>query len=451
MNSCYLGPGTKFVKYGAENKTLSENRNKILRLNEITDGLKTTRFEATGRLRRDGADTFLHDWSAALPIELGEQNSDLRSGQLLKIEGNWNGQSIELVSAQKLGSSDDPEATLRELGSNEGPERAHFDRSWIQTMRLRASLLDATRAFFKERRFEEVQVPTLIREPGVDPHISLFETEYIPLAGAGQQETRYLHTSPELMMKRYLVSGAKSIFYLGPVFRNGEQDQTHIPEFTMAEWYQVGANLSDLMDQVEALIQALLSRATAEGWAPVPCADFTRFTVQDCFLQAIDVDPLRSFSPERFEADLLARGLVPFPRSSTYEQLFHQAMVEGVEEWIHQQGPCFVHSYPAPLALLSRLDPVDQRVGMRVEAYFGGQELANGFEELTDAHEQERRFLTDLAQRSASGAKVPDIPRSFIKSLHCGMPPTAGIAFGLDRFIQVVTGKDDIWKTWLRP
>ncbi|HEY6180194.1 MAG TPA: amino acid--tRNA ligase-related protein, partial [Kofleriaceae bacterium] len=102
--------------------------------------------------------------------------------------------------------------------------------------------------------------------------------------------------------------------------------------------------------------------------------------------------------------------------------------------------PVIVEDWPAPLAALARRKPGDPRTALRFEAYIGGIELANAFGELTDPVEQRARFEHDQATRRARGKPVYPIDERLLAALAEGLPPSAGIALGVDRLIMLATG-----------
>jgi lysyl-tRNA synthetase class II len=65
-------------------------------------------------------------------------------------------------------------------------------------------------------------------------------------------------------------------------------------------------------------------------------------------------------------------------------------------------------------------------------------ELANAFSELTDAAEQRRRFEECAAERAAAGRDVYPLDRPFLMALEKGLPPSGGIALGVDRLILML-------------
>jgi lysyl-tRNA synthetase class 2 len=96
--------------------------------------------------------------------------------------------------------------------------------------------------------------------------------------------------------------------------------------------------------------------------------------------------------------------------------------------------------YPVSQAALARIRPGNPPVAERFELYLDGIELANGFHELTDAGEQQRRFDHDRARRKASG--LPDVPADerLLSALRAGLPECAGVALGVDRLMMLATG-----------
>ena len=88
--------------------------------------------------------------------------------------------------------------------------------------------------------------------------------------------------------------------------------------------------------------------------------------------------------------------------------------------------------------------PDDPTVAERFELFVGGVELCNGFGELTDAAEQERRFEMERAERRLQGRPVYQLDRAFLAALREGMPPAGGNALGVDRLVAIARGSSDI-------
>src|SRR5207253_1440819 len=141
------------------------------------------------------------------------------------------------------------------------PDRFALRRAMLDK---RGQILAAVRSFFTDRGFVEVDTPALQVSPGLEPHLRAFATK-LHDPQQGQAALRYLHTSPEFAMKKLLAAGMSRIWQLAHVFRDGERGATHHPEFTMLEWYRVGASYRDLMDECDALVRACQHAAGAEA------------------------------------------------------------------------------------------------------------------------------------------------------------------------------------------
>lgn len=284
-------------------------------------------------------------------------------------------------------------------------------------LELRAKTLQAIRRFFHDRDFLEVDTPIRVAAPALELHI-----DAIPAGEA------YLRTSPELHLKRLLAAGYERLFQVGPCFRAGERGDRHNPEFTMLEWYRAHADYRDILVDTKALIAAVAEAVLSRTWLTyrgtrielLPLWDLT--TISQAFITAAGWDPVTQFDADRFDRDL----------------------IEKVEPSLPPDHPAVLTDYPAPAAALARLKPNDPRVAERWELYIGGLELANAFSELTDSAEQRARFEACARERQALGKPVYPIDGDFLAALEAGMPPSAGIALGVDRLVMLLAGEDSL-------
>jgi lysyl-tRNA synthetase class 2 len=284
-------------------------------------------------------------------------------------------------------------------------------------LELRARALRLIREFFHAEGFLEVQTPVLTGAPAPETHIRT-------IAADGG---RFLSTSPELHMKRLLAAGFDKIFQICPAFRSGERGRLHHPEFTILEWYHSGADYKTLQNYCQRLV-----RSVCEGLGPDcsprrgnrmldPRGEWERLSVREAFAKFAGWKPGPNPDQDRFDTD----------------------MVERIEPNLGFPRPCILEDYPASRAALARLKPGDPETAERFELYWAGIELANGFSELTDPSEQRARFEAAIAQIRAAVGQSPHMPEAFLESLeHLG--PCAGIAFGIDRFVMLLAGADDI-------
>ncbi len=286
-------------------------------------------------------------------------------------------------------------------------------------LELRARSLRAIRQFFYDRDFLEVETPVRLPAPALELHV-----DAVPAAG------EYLRTSPELHMKRLLAAGYERIFQLGPCFREGERGGRHNPEFTLIEWYRAGADYLALLADAKALLAAVATAVLGRTWLggrgpqaraapPIELLPVWEvFTVAQAFTAFAGWDPVAAFDADRFDLDL----------------------VDKVEPRLPREHPVILMDYPAAAAALARRKPGNPRVAERWELYIGGLELANAFSELTDPAEQRARFAACAAERRALGKTVYPLDEDFLAALEDGLPPSAGIALGVDRLVMLLAG-----------
>lgn len=302
----------------------------------------------------------------------------------------------------------------------------------LATLQARAKIINSIRQFFQGKGVLEVDTPSLSAATVTDRHLHSFATSFhSPHALTAQ--TLYLQTSPEYAMKRLLCAGSGPIFQLCKAFRDEEAGRHHNPEFTMLEWYRPGFDHHDLMQEMDELVQLILHCQPAEY-----C------TYQQVFVQHLQLDPLtatltqlRHCASAQGFADIAANEQ---DRDTLLQLLFSMR----IEPCIGQQRPCFVYDFPASQAALARICQSDPRVAERFELYYQNMELANGFHELADSQEQQRRFMQDNQARAKMGLAAKPIDTHLLAALAHGLPDCAGVAMGVDRLIMLALNKSSI-------
>ena len=309
----------------------------------------------------------------------------------------------------------------------------------------RAALNRAIRVCFDARGFLEVETGQLVDEPGQEPTLD-------PFACSGRDESgpRFLVTSPELRMKQLLAAGYERIYELVHCFRSGrgESSPLHNTEFTMLEWYRAGAGEAEITADLEALFAAGVGSIGAgaeierDGHRIALDRGIERLSVAAAFVRHADIDitPFLDDDAGGFREVCRRAGVASRATDADPESLFFRVMLERVEPHLGRTRPTLLTGYPARLAALARLDPADPRLAQRFECYVAGVELANGFVELTDAAEQERRFAREREAKRASGRNPGLYPARFLRALTHGLPDCAGIALGVDRLLMLLTG-----------
>ena len=307
----------------------------------------------------------------------------------------------------------------------------------MMALRERAGLLKAVRHYFDSNGVMEVETPMLSSAATVDVYINSFSTEYKPIGG-DSLKTLYLHTSPEFPMKRLLAAGSGDIYSLGRVFRNGEAGGRHNPEFTMLEWYRVGMDQQRLMDDVSALLSSICN-----------FSEVRRCSYGEIFQEKLNVNP---YTIPDEELDQLVQqridpGLTGLDRNDCLDLLFSKFIEPelGAQKDSKLEG-VFIYDYPASMSALARLstNAKGEKVSSRFELFINGTELANGYHELLDGEEQQKRFESEQDKRSERGFDRYPYDQRMVNSLKHGMPDCAGVALGIDRLLMLVLGADTI-------
>ncbi len=280
----------------------------------------------------------------------------------------------------------------------------------------RAEIVHHTREFFRTEGYLEIDTPLLIPAPAPESHI-----DAIPAGGL------YLHTSPEICMKRLLAADYGKIFQICHCWRSGERGSRHLPEFTMLEWYRAHSDYLDLMTECVNLLRHIV---TAYGGTSTISYNGLSIDLQGEW-QKISVR----------EAFLIHAGITM--EQALEEGVFDELMTEKIEPRLGIRTPTFIYDYPAERGALARLRQDDATVAERFELYIAGMELANAFSELTDAEEQRQRFREESSSRVKRGQSPYPLPGPFLEELD-RMPPSAGIALGMDRLIMLLTGAHTI-------
>jgi elongation factor P--(R)-beta-lysine ligase len=280
-----------------------------------------------------------------------------------------------------------------------------------EILHLRAKTFAAIRSFFSARNVMEVETPLLSHSTNPAPYLNSFNFANL-----------YLQTSPEFAMKRLLAAGSGDIYQLCKAFRQDEIGRLHNPEFTLLEWYRIGFDHHDLMDEMNDFLKAIID---------IP--ESKRFTYEAIFEKFLKINPHES-NIEQLKA--IARGYDLFISnlSDDYDVWLQLLFTHLIEPKLGFECPIFIYDFPASQAMLARVRQEAPKVASRFEVYVKGVELANGFHELSDAEEQRKRFVQDLAERQKLNLPSIPIDENFLKALS-SLPDCSGVAVGIDRLL----------------
>lgn len=315
-------------------------------------------------------------------------------------------------------------------------QRIKNDKELLEGYFIREKVVDTIRAFFKERKFHEVFTPILVPTPSIEPNLEVFKTEL--RTSKGVKKDAYLIMSPEFSIKKLLAGGLGNSFEITKCFRNEEEvSSLHNPEFTMLEWYRVGANYFDVMQDFENLFIEVITHINSQ-------VDLKKWEYQGKIYDLTPPWP-RIRIADAFEK-YASRNVLEVSDEDFYKIYFNKVEPKLME----MNRPYFIYDYPISQASLAK-PSADPRFAERFEVFLAGLELGNCFSELTDAKEQKRRFEADKKERKSLGKTDYPIDEDLIEALVSGLPAMAGIAVGVDRLIMLAGNFANISDTMFFP
>ncbi len=325
----------------------------------------------------------------------------------------------------------------------------------------RAQIIRELRFFFDARGYAEVETPMMHPILGgatARPFVTHHNTFDMDL---------YLRIAPELYLKRLVVGGLDRVYEINRNFRNEGIDAIHQPEFTMLEFYQAYSNSLDLMDLTEELFRGLAEKVCGStkikyGENELDFGRFARLSMREAICKfwpaAAGAAPGAGEMAQKGGPSGVAQRYNSYAHSCSAEPIaaidklsdgeltgeLFEVIAEG-----HLTQPTFIYDFPTEISPLSKQKPDDPSLTERFELFIAGMEIANGFSELNDPADQERRFR---AQVEKGGQEMPkEVDVDYIRALSHGLPPTAGEGIGVDRLVMLLTDSHAIREVILFP
>lgn len=316
------------------------------------------------------------------------------------------------------------------------------DPSLFERYFIKEYIISAARKFFEKRGYHELESPLFAYALPQERYLEPFRTS---IKSSGNDKEIYIIPTTETYNKKILAAGLGEHYVISKVARAMEEvGPEHSPEFTMLEWYHLDADYFDLMEDCEKLVRFIkkyvdkrLGKETSlkfvyQGTKISLEGKWKRIDASIALKEYCDINLDDIQETEKFAEILKNRGYnVSFDED--WQTLFEWIFANEIEPELPKNIPVFVYNYPKQICPLTQLNKQNPLVCEKVELYIGGKELANGYTELIDWKEQEKRFLEEREARKLMGKKSVRFDHELIAALKSGIPPVAGMGMGLDR------------------
>ena len=309
-------------------------------------------------------------------------------------------------------------------------QRIKNDPKLLGQYLVREKVVDTIRSFFKDQGFHEIFTPILVPVPSIEPNLEVFETQL--RTSKGLKRKGFLIMSPEYAHKKLLAAGVGNVFEITRSFRNEEEaSRLHSPEFTILEWYRVGADYFDVMNDFENLFLKIVGKDKLEYQGET-------YDLKKPWPRVTFTEAFKKYAGKNLE--------------NVKDEDFYKIFFNEVEPKILEvKRPIFLYDYPISQAALARPKKENPHLAERFEVFVAGVELGNCFSELTDAKLQRKRFESDLLERRRLGKTNFPIDEELIEALKSGMPTVSGIAVGVDRLVMLAADVPNVADTLFFP
>ena len=268
-----------------------------------------------------------------------------------------------------------------------------------------------------------------------------------------------MRISPELTLKKLVVGGFTNVFEIARDFRNEGISVNHLQDFTMIEGYSAYYNYKDNMKLMREMITYIIGKlfdgnlvVNISGkdidfgaeWDEV---SFRELLIKDCGIDINEFPTAKELLAEirRRNIQLEDENIENLGRGNLIDLLYKKVSRPYIIK------PTFLTGHPIDLSPLARSNDEDPTLTDRFQLIVNGQEIINGYSELVDSQEQEKRFIEQNALKENGDEEAMSIDHEYIKAMEYGMPPISGWGLGIDRFLQFLTSSYNIRDVVLYP
>jgi len=311
----------------------------------------------------------------------------------------------------------------------------------------RTKLVNAMRDFLNEHGALEVDTPVLQSIPGgaaARPFITHHNALDIPM---------YLRIANELYLKRLIVGGFDWVYEFSRNFRNEGMDRTHNPEFTVLEFYVSYKDYVWMMEITEQLLEKTAwavnstTKVMVDGKEIDFKAPYPRISMSDAIKEYTGFD-ITNMSEDHLRS-VCKQLHIHADKTMGKGKLIDEIFSEKCEP--HFVQPTFVIDYPKEMSPLTKKHRSKAGLVERFELIINGKEIANAYSELNDPIDQRDRFAEQAMLMERGDTEAMYIDHDFLRALEYGMPPTAGIGFGIDRLCMLLLNQASIQDVLLFP
>ena len=313
----------------------------------------------------------------------------------------------------------------------------------------RSRIISEIRKFLDGHGYVEVDTPVLLPLE-IGAAARPFKTHHNAL-----DIDMYLRIETELYLKRLIVGGFDKVYEVGRIFRNEGMDSFHNPEFTTIEMYQAYINYFQMMDLIEDLYRTVTLNVCGTDTVPYQGKEIAvgkpweRLTMIEAVKKFAGVDYNDWADDAAARACAKEKGVEEITDKSTKGDVLIAFFEEFVEDKLIQ--PTIIYDYPVENSPLAKRKPEFPAFTERFEYFINGMEFGNAFSELNDPIDQKERFVKQVAAKRAQGGNDAQVDEDFVTALEYGLPPTAGLGFGLDRLVMLLTDSASIRDVLLFP
>ncbi len=303
-------------------------------------------------------------------------------------------------------------------------------------LKYQFQLIQAIRNFFLNENFVDVLTPPAVENPGMETHIHPFQL-YSP--HSSKQKDLYLHSSPEFFMKELLSSpDFEKIFTISYCFRDEPHSEIHREQFLMLEWYRKNEYYTQIMNDIEKLIEFLQSHLKFINQKQY---SFQRATIKEIFEEYLKINIL-NFLETKDLKELIQKDFpdVPLPSAEcSWDDYYFLLFLNKIESQLENIPYLLLYEFPHHLKALSTVSSTNPKVCERFEVYMSGIEICNCFNELTNYQEQVKRFQEQADEKNKLYGYILPQPKRFLNVLNKGYPQSTGVALGVERLFKVLT------------